>query len=147
MLNLKRSALLLLFALCAAVFSTVAFAQNGETITPERMALARELQKFRPAKLQTEAAIDRFLRAAPPSQQDILRTKLNAVINYKALDIASVDAYAEIYTEEELRAMIAYYGSAAGKSASEKSGQYAARIYPQIIQMLDKALMDMKTGN
>ena len=53
---------------------------------------------------------------------------------------------AEIYTLPELEAMVEYYSKPEAKSAAEKQEAYQDKVGPEITKMLDKALMEMRTG-
>ena len=121
--------------------------QALKTINDEdRLALAQTLQDLRPVKTQIDVAIAKYVRQAPPSKQAALRAGLTKALNHKALEAASVEAYAQTYTANELRAMTAYYATPEAQSATKKSGIYAGKVYPHIIKMLDKAMMNAKTG-
>lgn len=137
--------ILLITGLFLAVF---VISTPGLAETPaDRLELAKKLQELRPAKPQIDAAIEKYVRSTPPSQQNFLRTSLKETLNYKALEMVSIDAYAETYTTAELEAMIEYYSKPEAQSAQDKAGTYASKVYPHIIEMLDKALMNIKTGN
>lgn len=142
-----RHFLLLTFG-CLFILSGVpAHAEDLTAETPDsRLELAEKLQTYRPVKDQVDAAIEKFLSSLPADQKAAYRQSLKEIINYKTLEKASIDAYAEVYSSEELQAMIDYYSKPEAQSALEKTDQYASKVYPEIIKMIDKGLMKAKTG-
>lgn len=120
---------------------------GGEDVDfAQRLEWAEKMNAIRPAREQVNAAIDRYVSALSPEEAEVYRTALQRILNYKALEKISVDAFAEVYTEAELKAMVEYYSMPEAQSASEKSAQYAEIVYPEIVRMLDKAMMRVKTG-
>lgn len=144
----------ILFLAMMLPVSTGAFAQEQQAAAPSadeaalqrRLELATEIQELRPAKERIESAIERYTARIEPAKREVYRSALRNVFNYKALEKISIDAYADIYTEDELKAMLEYYRKPESKTAAEKTGQYADRVYPEIIRMLDRAMMRVKTG-
>ena len=116
----------------------------------QRLELAQQMVTIQPAEEQMENAIDSYIRAylftQPKDIQDRFREAILSAMKPKALEKISIDAYAEIFTVEELQAMVAYYSSPEAKSAAEKRGQLNARISPEISKQLDAALIRLKTG-
>ncbi|MCK5285396.1 MAG: DUF2059 domain-containing protein [Alphaproteobacteria bacterium] len=111
-----------------------------------RQELARKMQDIRPARKQVDDAVEQFVSSLPANEQEIYKTALQKILNYKALERISIDAYADTFTEKELIAMVEYYSKPEARSASDKTSQYAQKVYPEIIRMLDKAMMKIKTG-
>lgn len=131
------------------VFPLQSYAQekvSDDVAFERRLAIAEKIQNLRPAQERIESAIERYTSRIEPAKREVYRSALRNVFNYKALEKISIDAYAEIYTEEELEAMLEYYSKPAAKTAAEKSGEYTSRVYPEIIRMLDRAMMRVKTG-
>jgi hypothetical protein len=136
--------------LAITLFSFAVFAAD---ITPaddagleRRLELAKQMQEIRPAKDQVDKAIDVYVSRLPPNEKESYRAALKNILNYKALEKISIDAYAATYTEEELQAMVSFFGSPEGRSASAKSDEYNKLVFPEIVRMLDKAVMRAKTG-
>lgn len=111
-----------------------------------RLALAEELHKLRPVADQVDRAIERYAQTRPEAQREAFIAAMKNILNYKALERLSIDAYAQIYTEAELSAMVEYYAKPEALSASKKYERYAGMIYPEIIKMLDKAAIRLRTG-
>ena len=112
----------------------------------ERIELATKMHDLRPVRAQVEGAIDRYAETRPANERESFKTAMRSVFNLKALEKISVDAYAETFTVEELRSMVEYYSKPEARSASDKYENYAAIVYPEIVRMLDRAAIRLKTG-
>lgn len=115
----------------------------------QRLVLAEKMLEIRPAKGQLENAVSQYvsnyLFNSPEEDQENFRDAVLSVMNPKALEKITVDAYAEIFTLAELESMVEYFAKPEARSASNKQGQLSARIAPQIIEMLDQALIRLRT--
>jgi len=115
----------------------------------ERLELAKQMLEIRPAKQQLENAVDTYIRnymfAYPEKEQQAFRMGLLRVMNPKALEKTSVDAYAEVFTVKELQAMVEYYSKPEAQSATNKQNALNAKIAPEIVRMLDHALIRTRT--
>lgn len=111
-----------------------------------RHELAREMHKLRPTRDQVYAAIDQVAQSQPESERESFRTAMRNILNYAAIEKVSVEAMAEIYSETELTAMVEYYSKPEAVSAALKDPLYAEKVYPEIIRMLDQAMMRVRTG-
>lgn len=135
----------IVFALALWLLPFGAMAQDDANLE-RRLELAKEIQKVRPVQSQVDGALERYLQSVPESQRDSYRRALQGVLSYKALEKISNDAYAEVYSEAELSAMLEYYKKPESLSAAKKSDQYAGRVLPEIMRMLDRAMMRVRTG-
>lgn len=111
-----------------------------------RRALAEQMHKFRPVREQINRAIDQYAQTQAPNQREGFKTAMRNVLNYRALEKISTDAYAETFTLKELEAMVEYYSKPEARSASDKFDAYAGIVFPEITRMLDKALIRVRTG-
>ncbi|HOO81198.1 MAG TPA: DUF2059 domain-containing protein [Alphaproteobacteria bacterium] len=129
------------------MFCAPAFAQGDDF--PQRLKLAEKMLEIRPAKQQLETAINAYLEramaGASENDKEVVRSALLKIMNPKALEKITVDSYAEIFTLKELEAMVAYYNQPEARSASDKQEQLNARIAPEIVRMLDQALVRFRT--
>lgn len=112
----------------------------------KRVEIAKQIQEVRPVKEQVDGAIEQYLQRISPSQRESYRRGLQKAISYKALEKISIDAYAEVFTEEELASMLDYYKKPESISAAKKATQYTSIVLPEIVRMLDRAMMRVKTG-
>ena len=117
----------------------------------ERLALAKQMLELNPAQEQLESAVNSYIQnymfASSDSDRQIYRSALLNLMNPRALEKAATDAYAETYTQAELKAMIEYYSKPEAKSAQAKKKQFDAQVSPHIVEMLDKALMRLRTAS
>jgi len=137
-----RSRLLVIILLCALSLPAMAQDSNLE----RRLKLAETMHEFRPARDQVDSAILKVAQMKPPAERAAFILAAQKALNYKALEKASVEAMAEVYTLEELEAMVAYYSQPEARSAARKYSAYAAKVQPHITRMLDQALMRARVG-
>ena len=112
----------------------------------ERLELAEKMHELNPVRSQVYGAIDQFALRRPAEEREAFKSSMRNVFNIKALEKISVDAYAATFTVEELRAMVEYYSKPEAKSAGEKLANYNALVYPELMRMLDRAAMRIRTG-
>ncbi len=118
----------------------------AEDAFDRRLDLAEKMQALNPARKQVDSAIEKYVATLPQNEREVYRAGLRNILNYQALEKISVDAYAETFTEAELAAMVAYYSKPEAISARDKHNEWGKKVYPEIVRMLDKAMMRVKTG-
>ncbi len=124
-----------------------AFAQDAPGPAYEqRLDLARQMHEIWPVRLKVEKALDVIAARMVPEDQAGFKAAMRRAIQFDQLEKDSVTAMAQTFTAEELKAMIVFYGSAEGRSVSEKTQDYQQRLEPSLTRMLDAALMQVKTG-
>lgn len=140
-------------SLLLILLSTPAFAQDAAkppadmpADMKERLVLAAEFDKVRPIRTQIETTLVTLGETLPPAQKLKYLSDINKTFDYKAVETASVKALAETFTQDELKAMIAFYSSPAGKTAAAKMSAYEEKIKPEIARQLDAALAEIKFG-
>jgi len=111
-----------------------------------RLELAKKMHELRPTKDQVYEAIDRVAENQPEAERETFVAAMRNVLNYRAIENISVEAMAETYTEAELQAMVEYYSRPEAISAAAKDAEYSQKVYPEIIRMLDQAMMRVRTG-
>lgn len=113
----------------------------------ERLNLSRKMHEIWPVRPKVETALDIFAEQIEPQERASFKAAMRKAIKFKALEEASVDAMADIFSIKELEAMIAFYGSKEGRSVSHKTGDYEKALEPVLIEMIDKALLNVKFGS
>jgi hypothetical protein len=117
---------------------------------PARVDLAKKMVQILPARPQIESAVDSYIQSnlAGYTKQDraTFRQAMLNSINPKGLDKASVDAYATTYTKAELEVMVEYYAKPEAISAAKKEAEFAAKVYPELIKMLDQAVIRLRSS-
>lgn len=137
-----------IFVLLGGLASAIAQGENvsvDETLQ-QKTELARQMHQFRPVQDQVNGAVDAVARMQPPADREAFRVAMRRVLNYKAIERVSIDAMVDTYTLEELEAMVEYYSKPEARSASEKFDTYAGKVQPEIVRMIDAAIMRVKTG-
>ena len=113
----------------------------------ERLNLSRKMHEIWPVRPKVETALDIFAEQIEPQERAAFKAAMRKAIKFKALEEASVDAMADIFSIKELEAMIAFYGSKEGRSVSHKTGDYEKALEPVLVEMIDKALLNVKFGS
>ena len=137
----------LAFCLLVSLVLLSSVVRADDASLERRLSLAEQMQDIRPARDQVNGAIEAYVLALPEEVRSSYRAELQDVLNYKALEKISIDAYADVFTEAELRAMVEYYSKPESRSAADKLGQYANIVYPEIVRMLDQAKMRIRAGS
>ncbi len=112
-----------------------------------KLKLSKEMHEIWPIRSRMERALDAISKRAPEARQQVFKTEMRKMIDFKALEQASVDAMVDIFTVGELEAMIAFYGSKEGRSIDYKKGDYENALEPVMQKMVDKAVLNTKLGN
>ena len=119
--------------------------------SPEMIAkkadLAREMHQIRPTRVQVDAAVEQAAKGMDEQQRRAFISAMKTVLNYNAIEKISVDAMVETFTLSELQAMVNYHKMPEAKSISEKMPNWAMKVQPEVVRMLDAAIMRVKTGD
>ena len=134
------------FAQGEAATTTDAPAAAEAAIPASRLELAQKMHEIWPIRTRMETAIDSIAEGFPAEKQPEIKAAMRKSMKFDQLEEASVKAMAETFTEEELKEMITFYGSETGRSISAKTGLYEDALRPIMMQMVDKAMLDLRTG-
>jgi len=155
---------LILVLICAAglfaVSSTKAFAGQtqsapntaGSLPAPlsedekNRLALATKMHEIWPMRTRVESALEAIAQGFPEERRAEVKARMRQSIQYDLLQDESIKAMADVFTADELNAMINFYGSDVGKTVSAKTTDYELLMRPAMIRMLDKAMLDLRLG-
>lgn len=135
--------------LALVLLSTPAFAQEGavtEPVSAKRIELSEKMHEIWPIRTRMETAIDSVAEGFPADKQAEIKAAMRKSVQFDQLEEASIKAMAETYNEEELTAMIDFYGSETGRAISAKTSDYEFALRPIMVQMIDKAMLDLRTG-
>ena len=121
-------------------------AQDGMGSMERRLELAKQMNDIRPARTQVDEAVKMVSKGLPPLEKERLLKLVARAFDYPALEKLSIETMAELFSEVELEKMVAYFGSPEARAISAKLPQYQEKLQPEIIRMLDAALMTEKTG-
>ncbi len=112
-----------------------------------RIELATEMHKIRPAKAQVQDAVNQVGQSLPPMERDRFMKMVDRAFDYQKLEMLSINTMADLYTVPELEKMVSYFGSDEARSIEKKLPIYQQKIQPEIIKMLDSAMIEQRTGN
>lgn len=118
----------------------------GNADYENRLELSRKMHDIWPVRPKIEAVLDRIVEQIEPQNRMRFKSAMRKAIKFNALEEASIDAMADIFSAAELNAMIAFYGSKEGRSVSFKTDDYERALQPVMTKMIDKALLDTKLG-
>jgi hypothetical protein len=146
-MSMTRLFALALFACFSfAVGPAYAQADNGPDYQ-QRLALAQKMHELRPARQQIEDAVTAAANRLPAANRDEFKTQMMKSIDVDALEKKSIEAMAQTFTKPELEKMIDYFGSPEAQSIAQKLLVYQSIVMPEITAMLDKAIMEARTGS
>ena len=117
-----------------------------EQPTPAQLELAKKMHEIWPIRTRIETAINAVAQNAPLAKQAELKAALRKSIQFDQVQEESIRAMASTFSEDELKAMVEFYGSEAGRSISAKTQDYEMMMRPVLVKMMDKAMLDLKTG-
>lgn len=119
---------------------------EDEATLARKTELAKEMHNIRPTRVQIDAAVDRASMALLPQDRENFVAAMKSMLNYNAIERISIDAMIETFTLKELEAMVEYYSKPEAMSASAKTPLWASKIQPEIVRMIDKAMIKIRTG-
>ena len=131
-------------ALVLLVLAGPVFAQDSDL--EQRTALAKKMHEIRPARTQVEEAVKQVMQNLPPEEQARMQNLADTAFDYQKLEDLSTQTMVDLFTVAELQRMVDYFGSEEAKAISKKLPQYQAKLQPEVIRMLDAALMVQKTS-
>lgn len=146
----SRSKLFVL-ALTAVLGAVLAYATasvaSSSPYSEERLKLARQYIASVPVEDEVKAAVDALSKNIREDQRVLFRSLAESSIDYARLRAAAELATAEIFTEDEIKAMIEFFGSDTGKAIRKKLPQYEARIQPVLTEVLHKFVVKLQENN
>lgn len=137
----------MLICLSVPAFAKDKIEADTDPTYERRLELAKEMHEIWPTRLKVEQALDRATVGLPEERRAAFKAAMRKAIKYKVLEEDSIDAMVKLFTVEELEDMVKFYGSSNGRAVSLKIDAYQAEIAPSFTRMMDKALMDIKTGS
>lgn len=117
----------------------------AENISEARLKLARDYVAILPIEEDIKKAIDDVLPRIPIEQRALYRSIADSGVDYNRVRTAAQLNLAEIFTENELKAMIDFYSKPEGKSIREKMATYDVRMNPvmgEVMQAFAKRLQE-----
>ena len=126
-------------------FSAAVAADKGGD---EKTSLILQLYEVNPPSTLINNSIEAVARQRAPEgpEREAFIDRMKLAVDYDKMESLSTALMQEMFTLEELKAMVAYYTSPVGISAQEKIGEYRKKMAPELQKMLDKALLDATTA-
>lgn len=106
----------------------------------KRLVLAKQYFEIFPMEDEIKEAIDQLVLNVPKSERVLFKTILERHIKIPRILAVSEMALAEIFTQDELRAMVAFYSTDEGKAIREKMPLYRQATDPILEQMVSDAV-------
>ncbi len=119
---------------------------EDEEILAKKIKLAKEMHNIRPTREQVDSAVRRAALKLPEHERASFMTAMRSMLNYNAIERISIDAMIETYSYKELKSMVEYFSKPEAKSASRKIAPWARKVQPEIVRMIDRAMMRIRTG-
>lgn len=113
----------------------------------ERLKLSREMHDIWPIRTKVENALENISQQVPEQERARFKATMRKAIEFDSLETASIESMADVFSLDELKAMIDFYGSKEGRSVSHKISDYERSLQPVLVKMMDKALLDTKLGS
>lgn len=138
-------------ALLAAVYviyyaAPAAYAQNKQD---DKQSLAERYYDLNPSW----KTISRAIRARAQSaefnarQRLVFITAMEKLINKPAVKNAAIPVIADLFSEEELRALISFYENPHIQSSLAKQETFDRKLAPFVTKIMDEAYLKYKTGS
>jgi hypothetical protein len=109
-----------------------------------RIVVAKQYLEVMPPKEMLHEVANRVAPTLPEQNRKLFMDVMNSAGIEQAADRITLDGLVKYFTVDELKAMVAFYGSPTGKSAYKKFAPYMGEIMPQIQQEVRKAVAAAK---
>lgn len=121
----------------------VAAAQGSNDAT-KRMELAQEYSTLVPVDAEIDKTIEQIALQVPVDQRVLFKSILARTIKADRLRSASELALVEIFTADELQALVDLYKTPQGRSIKDKMPEYQERLQPVLEQMIRDAAASLQ---
>lgn len=128
--------LLLGSALCVFMVMPQAFAQDSKS---RKFDLAQEYSQMVPFEKEVASSIEQIALQVPVAQRTQFRSILERAIKVDQLKTASEVALVDIFTVEELEALVRFNKTEEGKAIIKKMPLYQKRLQPVLEAMITDA--------
>lgn len=119
-------------------FQSVLAAQLGDRLE-ERQAAAERYLAVAPFGRIMKDAIEKSALTLPPEQRESFQMLMTRYVRVDVLEEAAKASMVRHFTARELNALADFYGSAEGRSAMRKFGDYMADVMPVVQQEMARA--------
>lgn len=141
---MKKLSLLAAVAVLSLSAISSGYAESQDFDRAERIKLSKDLHDIRNIRERINGIVAGAADTIPEADREDFQKYVQLKVNYDALEEKSIAYAADIYTVPELKAMIAYFGSADGRSAESKGAVFSDKIGKDIIAEVDAAILAAK---
>lgn len=132
---------LLMTGLSIAVLSMPAMAQEESSADlAKKIDLAKQYSQVVPVQDEVNTAIENLVLQVPKDDRVLFKSILERTIKVPQLQKTSEMALADIFSEQELQALVTFYSSPEGMAVREKMPEYQQRLKPVLEQMIRESL-------
>jgi hypothetical protein len=116
-------------------------AKADETQTlAQKLTLAQKYADLMPVDEQIVSTIDALAVQIPLDQRTVFRSIMERTIKVDRLESVSQMALVEIFSVEELEALVGFYSTKEGQSVNRKMTDYQEAIRPVLEQMVRESV-------
>jgi len=115
--------------------------------TPEHLALARDYISAVPVENEVKAAIADMSLKVPADQRVLFKQLGDSSIDYAKLRSSAEIAVAQVFTDDEIKSMKAFYTSPEGQSVRVKMKQYDALMAPVMRDVMQAFAIRLQQNN
>ena len=131
----------ILTGLSVLALSTSVMAQDAASDElSKKLTLAKQYSQAVPVEKEVANAIEGLVVQVPKEDRVLFKSILDRTIDVSRVRSASEMALAELFTVQELEAMIEFYNSPEGQAVREKMPEYESRLEPVLGQMVRTAV-------
>ena len=105
----------------------------------DKVVLAKEYSKLVPVDQDVDKTIEQLALQVPVAQRVQFKSILKQTIKPEKLQTVSELALVDLFTKDELEAMIAFYKTPEGQSIKDKMPEYQNRLQPVLSAMIQEA--------
>lgn len=129
----------LLSVLTIGLISLPAMAQDTSD-TAAKMDLAKKYSTLAPLQDAINKSIEELVLQVPMDNRVLLKSTLERNIKIDQLESVSEMAMVDVFTLNELEALVAFYETPEGRAIKDKMPLYQSRLEPIITQMIRDAV-------
>lgn len=145
---ITKSLQLICFAFILIAFpgSELRAQDNDRDIPQAKIKLAERYYALNPTWRMLSNEVRQMAKALPEKRRLIFVTAIEKSIDKELLKQESVPIIAELFTKDELQALIKYYEDPLIQSALAKQETFSRKIAPVVQKMMDEAVLKFRTS-
>jgi len=131
-----------LFLITTLLMASISIATQAQDTSDmaAKLNLAKQYTQSVSIEDEINKSIEELVVQVPVEKRALLKSTLERNIKTDRLQSVSEMALADVFTLDELKALVDFYSTAEGKAIKEKMPQYQARLEPILGQMIRDAV-------